>query len=635
MPNPLDILKRYWGYDSFRSMQGEIIQSVLAGKDTLALLPTGGGKSVCFQVPSLCRPGMTLVISPLIALMQDQVGRLNEIGIAATHINSSMPKRLIDQKLQMAMDGKYKFLYLAPERIQSKMFQMRLEQIKLNLLVIDEAHCISQWGYDFRPAYLQISKIREVYPQIPAIALTASATPQVQTDIIEHLHLQNAQVFRKSFKRENLRYFVIHDENVLSRITDIIRRTQGSGIVYARTRKRTETISHLLAEKGVSAMAYHGGMKNSQRSLRQQAWIENKTRVIVATNAFGMGIDKPDVRFVIHYNLPFDLESYYQEAGRGGRDGKTALSIAFYNPVDIAEMLRWEKQKYPSWDQLKRHYQHICNFYKIPFGEARDEWLEFDMPGLVSATGESAMELYRSINILSKEGVLYLNEDRDDYAYLYMLASPQAVLLYKSQQPQRARLVDFILRTLGGEIYIKESRFIPAYWARTLGLTLEQLNEQLERLAQYKLIHYQAARSKPVIRFPMIRHQINPQTLNWDKYTFLKAQSKNRLDAMMQYIETTEICRSLLIQHYFGEHTHTPCGRCDICIGRYKTSLSEQEFHRIKRAFLALLQNQSLSYREALIRLERGTPQQREKVLRYLMDKNIIKTNLQGDLSLS
>ncbi|MCL4165351.1 UNVERIFIED_CONTAM: hypothetical protein GTU68_020087, partial [Idotea baltica] len=334
MPTPFEILKKHWGYDAFRPLQEEIIQSVIEERDTLALLPTGGGKSICFQVPGLYFKGLTIVISPLIALMKDQVERLNQLGIAATYVNSSMPFYQVDTKLQGAMDGDYKFLYLAPERLQSEMFKLRLPKMDVSLLVVDEAHCISQWGYDFRPSYLQIAELREAKPDVPIIAVTASATDEVRADILEKLEMREPAVFTKSFRRDNLRYFVLEEENVTQRTIDIVKRTQGTGIIYARTRRTTEHLSNYLIGQGISAAAYHGGLKTSERSKIQQSWLDDKTRIIVATNAFGMGIDKPNVRFVVHYHLPFDLESYYQEAGRGGRDGKTALAIAFRSPVD-------------------------------------------------------------------------------------------------------------------------------------------------------------------------------------------------------------------------------------------------------------------------------------------------------------
>jgi ATP-dependent DNA helicase RecQ len=319
---PRDILKEFWGYEAFRPLQEDIIDSVLQGNDTLALLPTGGGKSICFQVPGMALPGLTIVVSPLIALMRDQVEHLNSRHIPATYINSSVSFRNIDRKLQNAMDGRYKFLYVAPERLKSDMFQARLPQMNVSLLAVDEAHCISQWGYDFRPAYLEIHALREHFPEVPVIALTATAPPRVKDDIVDKLQLKEPRIFRKSFRRDNLSYRVISSERVPDRILQFLRNTPGSGIIYARTRKRTKALADLLKRNDISAAAYHGGMSTTDRNRVQQQWISNEVRVITATNAFGMGIDKPDVRFVLHYNLPSDLESYYQEAGRGGRDGK-------------------------------------------------------------------------------------------------------------------------------------------------------------------------------------------------------------------------------------------------------------------------------------------------------------------------
>ncbi|MEM9987225.1 MAG: ATP-dependent DNA helicase RecQ, partial [Bacteroidota bacterium] len=385
--SPLEVLNQYWGYQSFRSPQAQIIDRVLAGQDALALLPTGGGKSICFQVPGLVLGGLTLVVSPLIALMKDQVLRLQDLGIPATYLTSDLTAYQVDKRLQKALDGAYRFLYLAPERIQSEMFQARLDRLPLSLLAVDEAHCISQWGYDFRPSYLEIGYIRQERPDIPILALTASATTRVQADISQRLRLADPVTFRKSFKRENLRYFVLKEENVIARTVDICRRTLGTGIIYVRTRKLTQAVVQQLLNAGVSAAAYHGGMLNSARDQAQEAWINNHVRIMVATNAFGMGIDKPDVRFVIHYNLPFDLESYYQEAGRGGRDGKTALAIAFDNPIDRKEMERWSKDKYPSWEQLQSHYQQLCNHFRIPNSVPSSQAHLLDIAGLAADFG--------------------------------------------------------------------------------------------------------------------------------------------------------------------------------------------------------------------------------------------------------
>ena len=635
MTSAHEILNRYWGYETFRPLQEEIIQEVLAGKDTLALLPTGGGKSICFQVPAMMQEGLTIVISPLIALMKDQVENLNKRGIAATYINSSLGYNQIDQKLQGAMDGTYKFLYLAPERIQSDMFRARLPQMPVKLLVVDEAHCISQWGYDFRPAYLKIASIREVLPKVPIIALTASAPPEVKKDIREKLEMKKPSIFAQSFKRENLRYFVFEEENVAKRILSIAQRTQGTGIIYARTRKLTEALALMLQKEGIAAMAYHGGMKNSERNEVQTAWLEDRIRIMVATNAFGMGIDKPDVRFVVHYNLPFDLESYYQEAGRGGRDGKTALAIVFNNAPDLGEIQRWSDNKYPNWKELKSHYALLCNYFRISREGVSDQAQEFDMRELSKHTEQPALALYNSLKVLHNEGILHLNEDSDDFSYIHFLAQPEDVVIYKQQHPSLAPVIEFMLRMLGGETYSREVRFLLDNWGRQLDLPPLDLHHLLMRLMQHRILIYTPATDKPMIRFLSPRHNLSKQELNWDKYTFLQKQNAQRLDEMKAYVQQTELCRSLFIQQYFGEKDHRPCGKCDVCIGRNKTKVSDKEYQAIQEAILNRLKSKETTYREVLLEVQEGSPAQREKVLRYLMDKGLIQANSQGYLSLS
>ncbi|MCB0851113.1 MAG: RecQ family ATP-dependent DNA helicase, partial [Bacteroidetes bacterium] len=602
-----------------------------------------GGKSLCFQIPAMVfsamessadRRPLTLVISPLIALMKDQVERLNQLGIAATYVNSSMSRNQIDHKLQGAMDGVYKFLYLAPERINSEMFRMRLPKMNVNFLVVDEAHCISQWGYDFRPSYLEIAAIREIKPNLKVIALTASATPLVKQDIQDKLEMQKPRIFTKSFRRDNLRYFVIEEENVVQRILNIATRTQGTGIVYARTRKLTEKLAGLLKDKGISAAAYHGGMLNSERSQIQQAWIDNKHRIIVATNAFGMGIDKPDVRFVVHHNLPFDLESYDQEAGRGGRDGQTALAIAFKSSGDIYQLKRWSEEKYPTWDQLVHHYHVLCNFFHIPNKGDVSKVYPLVIKELVKASGDSAISLYNSLRILHQEGILLMDEERDDYGYIQFIAPPNSVLIYKEHHPQLAELIDFMLRMLGGETYLQEVKFLPLFWTRILDINLESLEQKLRRLESHELITYTPPSSEPSIQFLSPRHSLTRKELNWDKYDFLRKQNAIRLKEMLAYIDTKEICRSLFIQNYFGEQSHTPCGKCDVCIGRHKTKVNDDEFKDIHQALINYVKSGKVRYRDVLTNVTVGSPAQREKVLKYLMDKEVILADGMGWLRL-
>ena len=633
--SPLDILRQYWGYDSFRNPQEEIIQSVLSGMDSLALLPTGGGKSICFQVPGLCKEGLTLVISPLVALMKDQVSRLNEMGIAATFINSSLAFHEIDRKLDRACEGGYRFLYLAPERIQNDLFQARLPRMPVQLLAVDEAHCISQWGYDFRPAYLKIHEIREVFPQIPILALTASATTKVQEDIVQKLNLHSPKLFKKSFKRENLRYFVLEEENIMEKTLEICNRVQGSGIIYARTRKRTEHVADLLQKKGLSAGFYHGGMSYSDRDEAQKRWTGQECRIMVATNAFGMGIDKGDVRFVIHFNLPADVESYYQEAGRGGRDGQTALAIAFNNPVDLQEVKKWSEEKYPPWEQVQSHFEGICNYLKMLPSDTESPEVEIDVMELARALDTRPVRLYRSLQILTQEGILNFQEDQDDFAYLQVTASPQSVLQYKTQHKDTERVLEFLLRTLGGTIYTQEQRFLPRSWARKLNMEEAELLQKLTRLRQHFLVSFIPPKGMPSIQVLGPIRKLRKEEVNWDKYHFLREQVIIRFREMEAYTLQTKLCRSLFIQQYFGEKDHQPCGKCDVCIGRNKTQVSDKEFKDIQTALIRYLHRYpGTLYKEILHSVQAGSPAQKEKVLRYLLDKEVILISQNGSLNL-
>ncbi|MDX2284902.1 MAG: ATP-dependent DNA helicase RecQ [Bacteroidia bacterium] len=633
MAEPIEILQQYWGYSQFRPLQAEIAGSALAGRDTLALLPTGGGKSVCFQVPALCRPGMALVISPLIALMKDQVERLLALGIPAAMVNSSMSPRQIDAALEGAARGEYRFLYLSPERVGTDEFRLRLPRMPVTLLAVDEAHCISQWGYDFRPAYLLIARIRELRPELPILALTASAPPEVQTDIVQKLGLRNPAVFRASFRRPNLRYVVLEEAQPAKRILEICLRTQGSGIVYVRTRRQAETLGEVLAAQGIAAAAYHGGMKTSLRSSTQQAWIEGRTRVMVATNAFGMGIDKPDVRFVLHLSLPADLESYYQEAGRGGRDGQTALAVAFRNAPDVAELRRWAEARYPDFDQVQHHYQLLCNHFSVPNrGTTAETAHPFLMPELSAATGAPALQLYASIRILHQEGLLWLEEDPDDFGYIQVLVGPDEISRYRERSTADGEALAFILRTMGGEVYTRERPFLPDVWARRLDLPPEQLDQQLLRLEQRDLIRYRPATDRPSLRFLRPRQVLTRAALNWGKYDFLRERSAMRLQEMIRYVENTEICRSMLLQRYFGEQDAQRCGVCDVCIGRTRRRVDDGAFEQIRRVLMEAVAAGGARYQDLVRNPSAGSPAQREQVLRYLLDKGVIRSDAWGNL---
>lgn len=632
---PIEVLKQYWGYDSFREPQAAIVETVLSGKDCVALLPTGGGKSLCFQVPALIMPGMALVISPLIALMQDQVERLHALGIPAAYVNSTMDVQEVDHHLQAAMDGAYRLLYVSPERLQTEMFRLRLAKMPINLLAIDEAHCISQWGYDFRPPYLDIAMVREVLPNIPMIALTASATSLVQQDIQEKLQLREPEVFKKSFYRANIRYFVLDEENVAGRILTIAQKTMGTGIVYARTRKLTMAIAAFLKREGVSAAAYHGGMSSSDRNETQQAWLEGRHRVIVATNAFGMGIDKPDVRFVVHHNIPFDLESYYQEAGRGGRDGQTALAIVFNNPADIHEAKRWIKLRYPTWKEVDAVYDKLHRMFNIPHTGAVFSKHVFDIQDIATKMELPLMRVYHVIKLLDREGLLKLEEEPDDYGYMRIKAEPSQVVHYRRKHPQAGAVLEHALRTLGGEAYHYEQRFMPGRWAELLSMNIQDIQSHLKTLIQKGIIFYKAPRNNPQLTFFQARQRLSKQLIDWEKYIFLEKQAKARFSSMQQYISEDTICRSLRIQRYFGEDASDTCGVCDVCIAKKKTLKGADKLVELKNNIIETISgNPNIQYRELIHSLTIGTHEQRESIIRLLIDEELVLVNEIGSLSL-
>lgn len=620
MATPHEILQSYWGYDQFRPLQEDIIGSILAGKDTLALLPTGGGKSLCFQVPGMVLPGLTLVISPLIALMRDQVEQLNRRHIPATFINSSLSRSEIDRKLQMAMDGKYKFLYLAPERIETEMFLARLPKMNVSLVAIDEAHCISQWGYDFRPSYLRIAVLRTHLPRVPFAAFTATAPPQVRTDILEKLALKQPAVFTQSFRRSNLSYRVIAADNVAERILRVVQNVPGAGVIYARTRKRVQTIADFLKREGIASAAYHGGLPAAERDRVQTGWINNELRVIAATNAFGMGIDKPDVRFVLHYNMPGDLESYYQEAGRAGRDGKPCLAACFHNVADLEELRKWVKEKYPSWEQLNVHYDVLCNHYGIAIGAMPDQDFPLDITAIAKTFNVNPIHFHNSLRLLDTEGILSLNERAEDFAYLMVTVQPHYLLDFKERYPEKADLIDHILRALGGEVYSDAVSFRLKGWTAALGMEEAALKQQLEQLAMRGVIAWHAPSTSPTLRFIRARLRLTREELQWDKYIFLEQQAQERLVQVERYLEVPgKRCRSASLEAYFGEKPDKDCGICDVCKAAAAGPLDQARITAISQELLALVGKVAV-IPDLIEQGTVGTRAQRLEVLRMLLD---------------
>ncbi len=587
-----EVLKEYWGYESFRPFQQEIILSVLSKKDTLALLPTGGGKSLCFQVPGLVLEGITLVVSPLIALMNDQVANLKKKGISAVAISSAMNKVQINNALSNALAGHVKFLYVSPERLQGEVFRKQLSQLPISLIAVDEAHCISQWGYDFRPSYLKIADLRNYFKNVNIIALTASATEEVVEDIKQKLGLSNTVFFRQSFYRKNLRYIVQLEENKTERLLKLVHNIGGSGVLYLRNRRKSEQLASFLIEKGISAEAYHAGMNYEKRQTVQKNWIENKTQIICATNAFGMGIDKPDVRFVVHLDLPDSPEAYFQEAGRAGRDGKTAFAVLFFNKRDEERLLDNFKYAYPELEQIKNTYRAIGNYYQIAIGSGEGVALDFDLDLLCKSYGLHPIIVYNSIRFLEKENYLSLLDVGYEPSKLMIVCGREYLYEYQLKNPRMEPLIKVILRTYGGvfEDYVSINESELMYKAK---ISMPELQNQLKLLHDFDIISYLPKTSLPKLLYTQSR--VHEKEIIFDKknYDFLKDNHRKRMESVIKYANNNKVCRQIQLLTYFNETNAASCGYCDVCI-----SNKSKDTIPIKKLILQNLKKESLSLNE-------------------------------------
>ena len=570
MTKPLEILKQYWGYDNFRSPQAEIIQSVLDKKDTLALLPTGGGKSVCFQVPAMIMEGVCLVVTPLIALMQDQVSQLKKKGIQALAVHSGMSRAEIDIAIDNCVYGKIKFLYLSPERLQTEIFQERVRKMKVCLIAIDEAHCISQWGYDFRPPYLKIALLREAKPDVAMIALTASATALVKDDIIDKLKLKSPAVFHDSFARDNLSFAIRKTETKEKKLIEILKKVEGTAIVYVRSRKATQELSKNLITQGFTSIFYHGGLNHAERSTRQEEWITSKVRVMVATNAFGMGINKADVRTVIHMDLPENLESYYQEAGRAGRDGRRAYAVIIYHDVDVSSLRHKVQQAQPSLDYLKNIYQALCNYYQLAFGSSEGESYEFDLEEFCKRFTLKASAVYVALKKLDREGIILLSESFYRPSRIHIAVEKKRLYEFQIANAKFDPLIKALLRLYGAELF---SDFIPiseAYLAQAIKIKEGAVQVELAKLHELQLVMYQPASDKPQITFILPRQDANYLPVDKERMDRLRDLNLAKMEAMINYVSQLHRCRMQLIQEYFNEITYDTCGKCDVCLEKKK-----------------------------------------------------------------
>jgi len=582
---PLDILKEYWGYDSFRGIQRDIIESILSGRDTLGLMPTGGGKSICFQVPALMLEGLCIVVTPLISLMKDQVQQLKNRGIKAEAVYSGMMREDIIRVLDNAVLGGYKLLYVSPERLSTDIFLAKIERMRqVSMLVVDEAHCISQWGYDFRPSYLQIAKIRQLLPadNVPVLALTATATPKVVDDIQERLHFREKNVFSMSFERKNLIYVVRETEDRAGELLHILQGVpNGSAIVYTRTRQQTVDVARFLEENGITASNYHAGLTNAEKDYRQINWTKNRVRVMVATNAFGMGIDKPDVRLVIHYNMPDSLEAYFQEAGRAGRDGKISYAVLLYNHQDIKTLSRRIPETYPDPDYIRQTYENVSCFLQVGVGEALGRTFYFPIETFCRRFKQFPVQTNAALHLLNNAGYIEYHEDQEFKSALHFILRKEELYRIYDTDEQSDLLIQTILRTYPGVfanfVYIEETNL-----SHLTGLSAERVYQILKDLHHHRIIDFIPRRNTPTVGYSIARVDTERIFLPPMVYEDRKASFQQRIDEMARYATSTDICRSRFLLNYFGEKSNHDCGQCDVCLEQKKTPATHEE--KIKKA---------------------------------------------------
>jgi ATP-dependent DNA helicase RecQ len=615
------ILTKYWGYAAFRPLQEEIIESVANGKDTLGLMPTGGGKSVTYQIYSLSKPGICLVITPLIALMKDQVENLNQRGIKALAIYSGMSSQEIKIALDHAAWGSYKFLYLSPERISTERFKERIKQFDVNLIAVDEAHCISQWGYDFRPSYLKIAELRDLLPDVPVLAVTATATAQVIDDIQDQLKFKTPNVLRTSYYRSNLIYLVRNEEDKVNYLLKTVQKAKGSGIVYVRSRKQTREVSDLFKKNNISVDYYHAGLSSKVRSERQESWKSGKCRVIVSTNAFGMGIDKADVRFVIHLETPDSVEAYFQEAGRAGRDGKTAYSVLLYNNSDKLKLHKNVAKSFPEPDVIRRIYEAICNFYQLAVGFGKDQIFEFSMALFASRFSFQITEVYNSLKILQREGYLELTDELDNPSKVYFQVDRDDLYKFQVANSDFDGFIKLLLRSYTG-LFTNYVAVDEQLLAQRANVKPELVYDFLCRLRTQKIIDFIPQKKTPFIIFSTERIDPDRIKISKENYEDRKRNYMERIESMIHYASSGHKCRSQLLLQYFGENESVRCGKCDVCIARNELNISKYEFDSISEQIKKIIAKPCF-YEELLQQIE-GKPDNVVKVIRWLLENEKI-----------
>lgn len=629
------ILNQYWGYSSFRDLQEKIILSVLNKQDTLALMPTGGGKSICFQVPVLSHEeGIGIVVSPLIALMKDQVENLNKRGIKAIAIYSGMTAREIDVALDNCVYGNVKFLYVSPERTTTTLFRERLKKMNVSLIAIDEAHCISQWGYDFRPSYLKIPELKDyVNEDVPFLAVTATANKRVSQDIVKSLGFEKSNIFKQSFERKNLGYLVLHEENKEERLIKILTTANSSAIVYVNTRKRTVDICNILRQNSINADYYHGGLNQQQRTEKQENWINNKTKVIVATNAFGMGIDKPDVRVVVHMDVPASPEAYFQEAGRAGRDGKKSFATLLYKPSDKVSLEKLHDLEFPDKKVIKSIYNSLGNYFQLAIGAGLGTSHIFNIGDFGKRYDIKPVLVYNAIKILELNEFVELSDAIYHPTTLKILISNEALYDFQVKNKKYDVLVQNILRLYTG-VFDTYKRIDVNHIAHKCGTTPKTIHELLSKLKQLEVIDYIEAHDSPILTYIRERVHDNSLTLSPESYNERKKIKKQQLDFMIRYCESKYICRNRLLLLYFDETEFKNCGICDVCIENKKHTLNNHDFEEISLIIKDLLGKSPLSIKELIAHL--AVPEEKIiAIIQWMLDNKEVKLNTDYKLTLT
>ena len=621
-----EILKQYWNYDNFRGIQEEIIESIGKGHDTLGLMPTGGGKSITFQVPALAQPGLCLVITPLIALMKDQVRNLRDRGIKALAVYSGMTREEIVVALENCIFGDYKFLYISPERLDTDIFRAKLRNMKINMITVDESHCISQWGYDFRPAYLKISEIRELLPTVPVLALTATATPEVVKDIQTKLGFrEDSRIFRMSFERKNLAYIVRNTESKQEELLHILNSVSGSAIVYTRNRKRTREVAELLVNNEITATFYHAGLNNDVKDQRQRSWLSGESRVMVATNAFGMGIDKPDVRLVIHVDLPDSPEAYFQEAGRAGRDGQKAYAVLLYAKSDKATLSKRITDTFPDKEYIRKVYEDVNYYFQMAMGDGLGCTFAFNLDEFCRNFKHFPVQADSALKILTRAGYLEYTDEQDNASRILFTIHRDELYKLRETDPETEKLINVILRSYTGLFtdyaYINEDSL-----AIRSGLTRQRIYEILLMLTRRHILHYIPRKKTPYIIYTRERQEAGRLAITRDIYEERKESYITRIKAMTEYATAEDKCRSRMLLRYFGEKNEHNCGLCDVCLSKHHSGMKLGEFQEMENQIREQLETSPLSAATLLNRIN-GEREKAERVFSYLLSEEIIQSN--------